>query len=51
MLAIESRVRGEIAGPYIFGATSYGVIEIDAWAQSLNFADRLIPYPSCIYIF
>lgn len=34
MLIIESRVRGEIAGPYIFGANTYGVFEIDAWAEA-----------------
>lgn len=36
MLAIESRVRGEIAGPYVFGAQTYGVGEVDAWASSNN---------------
>jgi hypothetical protein len=36
MLEIESRVRGEIAGPYIFGAQTYAVGEIDAWGSSNN---------------
>ena len=35
MLSIESRVRGEISGPYVFGAHTFGVAEIDAWASCL----------------
>lgn len=34
MLAIETRLRGEVTGPYIFGASSHGVCETDAWASS-----------------
>jgi hypothetical protein len=36
MVEIESRVRGEIAGPYVFGAQTYAVGEIDAWGSSNN---------------
>lgn len=34
MLEIETRLRGEVTGPYIFGASSHGVFETDAWASS-----------------
>jgi hypothetical protein len=34
MLVIETRLRAEVAGPYIFGAGSHGIFEADAWASS-----------------
>ena len=34
LLSFESRIRGEIAGPFIFGARTFGVGEIDFYAQA-----------------
>ena len=34
MLTIESRLRAEIVGPFIFGANSFGITEVDAWATA-----------------
>lgn len=36
MLAIESRIRGEVAGPKIFKANTFGVLEVDAWAEGVG---------------
>lgn len=36
MLAIESRIRGEVAGPKVFRANTFGVLEVDAWSQGVG---------------
>lgn len=36
MIAIRSNFRCEIAGPPVFGANSFGVLDFDAWTEGLN---------------